>query len=57
MRAKKTLVELEAGNVRRKFTFNHATRLLKLKNCGWKIPDDSKFEFVEDAIRIKQITK
>lgn len=46
MRAKRTIVELVAGDVVRAFEFSHAERLLRMrKNGGWHLPADSKFEF------------
>lgn len=51
MAAKKTTVILEANGISQEFEFSHAERLLKMpKNGGWKLPDNSPFEFVENAL-------
>ena len=38
------------------FGVGHAVRLLSLKKCDWKIPTESEFEFVNNAIRKKPST-
>lgn len=46
--AKKTLVLLTcpALNTDREFEITHAERLLRMpNNGGWRLPDDSQFEF------------
>jgi hypothetical protein len=35
------------------FEVGHAVRLLSFKKCDWKFPNESEFEFVNDAIRKK----
>ena len=35
------------------FEVGHAVRLLSLKKCDWKFPNESEFEFVKNAIRKK----
>ena len=35
------------------FEVGHAVRLLSLKKCDWKFPNESEFEFVNNAIRKK----
>lgn len=59
MPAKKTLVVLECEALgQREFEIDHAERLLaKVNNGGWKLPNGSKFEFVEDGIRLKRNNK
>lgn len=48
------LVELIEKNGRvQSVTVEHAIRLLSLKNSVWSIPNDSEFEFVNNAIRKK----
>ena len=54
MNAKTTTVTLAVGNVTQDFEFTHAERLLRMTKAGWHIPDNSKYEFVNNAIRIKQ---
>ena len=51
MAAKKTMVVLEANGITQEFEFSHAERLLRMpKNGGWKLPDGSKFEFVNNGL-------
>ena len=57
MSAKQTFVTLSADGVTREFEFSHAERILKMPNSGWRLPDESQFEFVENAIRRKQIKR
>ena len=58
MAAKVTLVTLVANGVTREFEFEHAERLLQMpKNGGWTLPEDSKFEFEDNALRRKQDKK
>lgn len=58
MGAKVTTVTLVANNVTRDFEFEHAENLLRMpNNGGWKLPEDSKFEFVDYALRCKQDKK
>lgn len=57
MGAKQTFVALRASNVTREFEFTHAERLLRMPNSGWRLPDESQYEFVNNAIRRKQIKK
>lgn len=54
MAAKRTKVVLAVGGTTKEFEFSHAERLLRITKAGWKLPDDSKFEFVNNAIRVKQ---
>lgn len=52
MNAKTTTVTLVVGNVTRDFELTHAERLLGMpRNGGWKLPENSKFEFVNHALR------
>lgn len=57
MGAKQTFVTLSADGVTRAFEFSHAERILNMPNSGWRLPDESKFEFVNHAIRRKQIKR
>lgn len=54
MAAKKTMVTLTIGGVTKEFDFSHAERLLKITKAGWTLPEDSKYEFVNNGIRVKQ---
>lgn len=58
--AKITEVKLicpEAGR-EEMFEVSHAERLLRRKrNGGWRLPDDSKFEFIDNGIRHKRDKK
>jgi hypothetical protein len=52
MNAKTTTVTLVANGVTQDFEFAHAERLLRMPhNGGWKLPENSKFEFVENGLR------
>lgn len=58
MAAKTTAVTLVVGGVTRMFEFSHAERLLRMrKNGGWHLPENSKFEFVDYALRHKRVAK
>ncbi len=58
MKAKTTFVTLAVGNVTQDFEFTHAERILRMRNNGgWKLPADSKFEFVEHALRYRKSEK
>lgn len=58
MNAKTTTVTLVANGVTREFEFSHAERLLRMpNNGGWKLPDNSKYEFVDYALRRRQDKK
>lgn len=51
MAAKKTTVTLVSdGGSACEFEFEHAERLLRIPRCGWKLHEDSPFEFVENAL-------
>lgn len=51
MAAKQTKVVLRAGAIEREFSFSHAERLLRMPRSGWEIPEESKFEFVDNGIQ------
>lgn len=52
MYAKTTTVTLVANGVTRDFELSHAERLLCMpNNGGWHLPDNSKFEFVNNGLR------
>lgn len=53
MKAKTTTVTLIAGGTAREFEYSHAERLLRMRRSGWDLPSDSKFEFVNNALRRK----
>lgn len=59
--AKRTLVLLECTtlNTKREFEITHAERLLRMKNNGgWKLPENSQFEFNNDyGIRYRRNKK
>lgn len=59
--AKRTLVLLECTtlNTKREFEIAHAERLLRMKNNGgWKLPENSQFEFDNDyGIRYRRNKK
>lgn len=58
MNAKTTSVTLVANGVSRDFNFEHAERLLRMpRNGGWKLPEDSKYEFVGNALHKRRNTK
>ena len=58
MNAKTTTVTLVANGVTREFEISHAERLLRMpNNGGWKLPDNSKFEFVDYALRCRKDKK
>lgn len=51
MNAKSTRVTLVAGEQVQDFEFTHAERILRMpSNGGWHLPDDSKYEFVDNAL-------
>jgi len=55
MNAKTTTVTLEANGVTREFELSHAERLLIMpNNGGWHLPENSKFEFVNNGLRRRQ---
>lgn len=51
MAAKKTtvLVVSEAGATQ-VLEFEHAERLLRMPRSGWKLPEDSPYEFKDNAL-------
>lgn len=52
MKAKITAVSLVANGIKREFEFAHAERLLRMpNNGGWRLPENSKFEFVDYALQ------
>lgn len=56
MNAKTTMVTLCVGDVCQEFEITHAERLLRLRGTVWNLPNNSQFEFVNDAIRYKENT-
>ncbi len=55
MNAKTTTVTLMANNVTREFEISHAERLLRMpNNGGWHLPENSKFEFVNNGLQRRQ---
>lgn len=61
MQAKKTIVVLENTSLQtsREFEISHAERLLTMpNNGGWRLPENSNFEFSKDyGIRFKRNKK
>ena len=58
MNAKTTMVTLCANGVTQEVEFSHAERLLNMpNNGGWQLPENSKFEFVNNGLRRRQDTK
>ena len=52
MNAKTTTVTLVANGVTRDFELSHAERLLRMpRNGGWELPENSKYEFVDNGLR------
>lgn len=52
---KQTTVPLTNGVGVRKFSVEHAERLLRMKNGGgWSLPDGSNFEFVDNGINVRR---
>ena len=55
MNAKTTTVTLVANGVTREFEISHAERLLNMpNNGGWQLPENSKFEFVNNGLQRRQ---
>ena len=51
MNAKETRVRLIAPGFDEEFEFSHAERILQMpNNGGWHLPDDSPYEFKDNAI-------
>ena len=58
MNAKTTTVTLVANGVAQDFELSHAERLLNMpNNGGWHLPENSKFEHVNNGLRRRQDTK
>ena len=58
MNAKTTTVTLVANGVARDFELSHAERLLNMpNNGGWHLPENSKFEYVNNGLRRRQDSK
>lgn len=54
MNAKTTAVTLVANGVTEEFEFSHAERILRMpRNGGWHLPDDSKYEFVNNGLQCR----
>lgn len=52
MNAKTTTVTLVANGVTREFEISHAERLLRMpRNGGWKLPENSNYEFLDNGLR------
>lgn len=49
--AKETIVGLlnEATGEVTEFAVDHAERILKIRNSGWRLPDDSEYQLNEDG--------
>lgn len=52
---KVTMIELYAPtlNSTRRFEIGHATRILQYINGGWELPENSKFELVNNELKLK----
>lgn len=47
-----------ANDVTREFEISHAERLLRMpNNGGWHLPENSKFEFVNNGLQRRQDKK
>lgn len=58
MNAKTTTVVLVANGTEREFEISHAERLLNMpNNGGWHLPKNSKYEFVDYALRCRSDKK
>ena len=58
MNAKTTRVTLVANGERRDFEIQHAERILRMtRNGGWKLTEDSKYEFGGNALHKRRNTK
>lgn len=58
MNAKTTSVTLVANGVTREFELAHAERLLRMpNNGGWHLPENSKYEFVENGLQCRRDKK
>lgn len=58
MNAKTTTVTLCANGVTLEFEISHAERLLNMpNNGGWHLPENSKFEYVNNGLRRRQDKK
>lgn len=58
--AKKTTVLLECPqlNTVREFEVTHAERLLRMpNNGGWRLPEESEFEFYKNGIKYRRHKK
>lgn len=44
-----TLVTTSEG-VEEKFAIDHAERILAIKNSGWRLPDNSEYEYCNGTI-------
>ena len=58
--AKTTKVKLICPEAGREdvFPIEQAERMLRMKrNGGWRLPDDSKFEFIDNGIRYRRNKK
>ena len=54
MNSKTTMVTLVANGVTEDFEFSHAERILNWPNHGgWKLPDNSKYEFKDNALHVR----
>lgn len=49
------MVELYAPtlNSTRRFEIGHATRILQYTKGGWELPENSKFEFVNNELKLR----
>ena len=52
---KVTMIEMYAPtlNSTRRFEIGHATRIIQYINSGWELPENSKFELVNNELKLK----
>lgn len=53
MNSKTTMVTLVANGVTEDFEFSHAERILRRPRTDWKLPDNSKYEFKDNALHVR----
>lgn len=50
----KVILRVKGSTQTKEFDLDHAERILRLRNNGnWEIPENSQFEFKDNAINIK----
>lgn len=46
-------LEVIANGVTQDFEFSHAERILNMPRSGWKLPDNSTYEFKDNALHVR----